>query len=198
MTTGQTLPTTTKSIDRAQLDAVLMPIVRAHGAEVVDVEFKSESGGWVLRVFVEKLGSADGMSSTKDAAVALSVCSAVARELSPALDVADFIPHRYHLEVSSPGVERPLKTRRDYERFAGKKAKLRLSAPVRGQKVITGILGALEGDVLSVTDDAAGSQAFPVPLRDITAARLVFEFGPAPFRGKPNQHRPGKKSSKGK
>src|SRR5688572_547357 len=111
--------------DRARLEVVVGPVLRAHGAELVDVEFKSEPVGWVLRVFVEKLGSAACLADTKAAAVDVDLCASVARELSPALDVADFIPHRYHLEVSSPGVERSLRAAQDFVRFGGKKAKLR-------------------------------------------------------------------------
>src|ERR1041385_9557849 len=102
------------TLDRARLDAILSPIVRAHGGEVVDVEFKSEQGGWVLRVYVEKAGAAESKMSTQEAAVDLELCTHVARELSPALDAVDLVPHRYHLEVSSPGVERPLRGERDF------------------------------------------------------------------------------------
>jgi ribosome maturation factor RimP len=168
-------------IDRDRLDAVLSPIVEAHGGEVTDVEFKSEAGGWVLRVFVEKLGSKTKHATTQDAAVDLELCSNVAKELSPALDVADLIPHRYHLEVSSPGVERPLHDAQDYERFAGLKAKLKVHNAVRGQKVLVGVIGApVEGKV-PVQD---GGASYEVPLDNIAAARLVFEFGPAPKPGK--------------
>src|SRR5690348_8360108 len=101
----KSFPSLPPSIKRDRLAAIVEPIVRAHGAEVVDFEFKSEPGGWVLRVFVEKLGSAEALASTEQAAVDLDLCASVARDLSPALDVADLIPHRYHLEISSPGIE---------------------------------------------------------------------------------------------
>jgi ribosome maturation factor RimP len=173
-----------------RVDAVVDPIVRAHGGEVVDLEFKSEPSGWVLRIFVEKLGSADSNASTQQAAVDLALCSAVARELSPALDAADLIPHRYHLEISSPGVERPLRTLRDFVRFAGKKAKIKVHESVRGQKVLTGLLGPCSGEAFEVTD---GAQSYNVRIDNVASARLVFEFGPAPKPGqKPGQH-PGKK-----
>jgi ribosome maturation factor RimP len=172
--------------DRGRLEVVAAPILRAHGAELVDVEFKSEPQGWVLRVYVEKLGSAAAMADTKAAAVDLDLCANVARELSPALDVADLIPHRYHLEVSSPGIERPLRKAQDFVRFAGLKAKLKLQNAVRGQKVLVGILGPLKGELLALQD---GGASYEIPLGDITSARLVFEFGPAPKPG----GKPGKK-----
>jgi ribosome maturation factor RimP len=171
----------TPGIDRERLDAVVEPVVRAHGAEVVDMEFKSEPGGWVLRVFVEKLGSADRNADTRDAAVDLDLCSHVSRDLSTALDVADIIPHRYHLEISSPGVERPLKRERDFVRFTGKKAKLKLHTASHGQKVIVGMLeGAADGKVRV----AEGSLTHEIAIGEIAGARLVFEFGPAPKPGK--------------
>ena len=175
-------------VDRERLSAVLDPIAKAHGAEVFDVEFKSEPSGWVLRIYVEKLGSSEGKASTRDAAIDLELCSQVARELSPALDVADVVPHRYHLEVSSPGVERPLKRRQDYERFQGEKAKLRLHAAEQGQKVLVGKLTGVESkgadaeDAIIAIQD--GSRTYKVALSNISAARLVFEFGPQPKPGK--------------
>jgi ribosome maturation factor RimP len=172
------------SIDRARLDAVVEPVVRAHGGEVVDIQWRQEPSGWVLRVFVERQGSGEAKLSTESAAVSLELCANVARDLSPALDVADLISHRYSLEVSSPGVERPLRTARDYQRFTGKKAKLRLNEPVDGQKVIVGVI---ETDPALVSGEVAirdGSRVHQVPLSKVESARLVFEFGPAPRPGK--------------
>jgi ribosome maturation factor RimP len=176
-------------VDRTRLDGIVNPVVLAHGAEVVDLELKSEPGGWVLRIFVEKAGSADSNADTRDAAVDLDLCSGIARDLSPALDVADIIPHRYHLEISSPGVERPLRSERDFVRFTGKKAKLKLlsaSAASHGEKVVVGILAGVEGGKVKVTD---GQREHAIPLDQIATARLVFEFGPAPKPGKASKNR---------
>jgi ribosome maturation factor RimP len=152
----------------------------------VDFELKNENG-WILRVYVEKLGALADKLSTKQAAIDLSLCTNIARDLSPALDVADPIPHRYSLEVSSPGIERPLKKTADFERFAGEKAKLKLRNAVAGQKVLVGTLGPVNDGKLAVTD---GGRTFEVPLEDVTSARLVFEFGPA---SRPQPHRQKKK-----
>lgn len=177
------------SVDRERLTAVIEPVVRAHGAELFDLELKNENG-WVLRVYVEKAGASADRLSTKQAAIDLELCAAIARDLSPALDVADPIPHRYNLEVSSPGLERPLKKAADYERFQGEKAKLKLRTAVAGQKVLVGRLGRLEGKKLSVEQDGRN---YEVSLDDILAARLVFEFGPA---SKPSSHGGKKKKRK--
>jgi ribosome maturation factor RimP len=160
---------------------VIAPVARAHGAEVFDLEWKSEPGGWVLRVYVEKLGSAEGNLPTEKASVDLELCARVARDLSPALDVADVVGHRYNLEVSTPGVERPLRSARDYARFEGKKAKLKLKVAVAGQKVLTGMLGPLQGGAVTLV---VGDKPHPIALEDIASAHLVFDFGPAPKPGK--------------
>ena len=183
-------------VDRKRLLDVIEPVVFGHGAEIVDVELQNESG-WILRVFVEKAGSADKNASVVDAAVSLELCANVSRDLSPALDVADLIPVRYNLEISSPGLERPLRSARDFSRFEGQKAKIRVTNPVAGQRVLVGKLGPVSSGNVAVVD---GSRTFEVPLADVEKAHLVFEFGPAPKPGKKNaavspsgERRPGKK-----
>lgn len=166
-------------VDRQRLLAVVEPVARAHGAEVFDLEFKNENG-WVLRIFVERLGADLNKLSTKDAAVDLELCANIARDLSPALDVEDPIPGRYHLEVSSPGIERPLKKESDYVRFEGEKAKLKLRTGVQGQKVLVGTLGPVAAGTLTLFE---GERSHAVALDDVVTARLVFEFGPSPKPG---------------
>lgn len=176
--------------DRDRLVAVIEPVVRAHGAELVDLELKNENG-WVLRVYVEKLGASEQKMSTKDAAVDLELCSHIARDLSPALDVEDPIPNRYNLEVGSPGLERPLKKDADFVRFSGHKAKLKLAKGVGGQKVLVGTLGAVDAARNLTIED--GGRSHLVPLDDVVAARLVFEFGPA---SKPGSHAGNKRKKR--
>lgn len=178
-----------RGVDRAALVRVVTPIVLAHGGELYDVEWKSERGGWVLRVLVEKAGAAEQRLSTRDAAVDLEMCSDVSRDLSTALDVADLFPHAYHLEVGTPGVERALRGESDLRRFAGEKARFKLREGVSGQKVVVGIVGPVEGGRLKVQD---GGRTFELALDDIESARLVFEFGkksPPPSHGKPAKKR---------
>ena len=161
-------------IDRDALHGVVDPVARAHGAEVVDMELKPDRGRWILRVYVEKAGAAANNLSTRDAAVDLDLCANVSRDLSPALDVADLIPHAYFLEVSSPGVERPLRVARDFVRFTGQKAKLKLRESVDGQRVLIGILDGVQGGSVRVKE---GSRIHEAPLSSIESARLIFEFG---------------------
>ncbi len=169
----------------AALTAIAEPIARAHGGEVVDIELRLEKtatkNGWVLRILVERLGAAEKNLSTEEAAVDLDLCAGIARELAPALDAADLIEDAYDLEVGSPGIERELRGERDFGRFKGKKAKLKLSSPVAGSKVFAGILGPVVEGKLTVTD---GKRVVEVPITEIVSARLVFEFGPAPKPGK--------------
>ncbi len=181
----------TPSVDRTRLRAVIEPVVSAHGAELCDFELKNENG-WVLRVYVERRGAMVDKLSTKDAAVDLELCSNIARDLSPALDVSDPIPHRYSLEVGSPGVERTLRRPEEFVRFAGEKAMLKLgpgATGAEGQKVLVGRLGALIGQTLTLDidsdvsgsgDSAKATGSYSVQLEDVVSARLVFEFGPAP------------------
>ena len=164
-------------IDRDALVRVVEPVVHAHGAELVDLELKPDRGGWVLRVYVEKAGAASNKLSTREAAVDLELCADVSRDLSPALDVVDLIPHAYHLEVGSPGVERPLRGAGDFARFAGQKAKLKLREPVGGQRVVIGVIDRVTGDRVSVSE---GQRRHDVPLAVIERARLVFELTTQP------------------
>lgn len=193
------------ALDLTTLVPIVEPIVRAHGGEISDLEWTSEPGGWVLRVLVEKQGSAAGKLGTEESAVSLELCSNVARELSPALDVSEMVGHRYSLEVSSPGIERPLRRPADYERFAGKLVKVKFKnpvspaapsgAPVSGaqkstapkpERVVTGILEADENaaGAWRVVD---GARSFPFTLEDVAEARLVFEFGSKKTARKPSK-----------
>jgi ribosome maturation factor RimP len=180
-----TSSTSFHGIDRDALMRVVDPIARAHGAEVVDLELRPERAGWVLRVYVEKAGAATHNLSTRDAAVDLELCANVSRDLSPALDIADLIPHAYNLEVSSPGVERPLRSERDFVRFSGQKAKLRLREPVGGQRVLVGVLdGVVEGRVRLLE----GKHTHEIPVASIDGARLVFEFGTSSQHRQQSKH----------
>ena len=178
-------------LDRARLDAVIGPVVRAHGGEVVDIEWKQEPGGWVLRVFVEKLGSAASNASTESSGVSLErVPGSRATSRPPSTWQTSFRTGTTS-RCSSPGVERPLRDARDYARFVGKKAKVRVRDLVDGQKVVLGVIeecaGAGEEPRVALRE---GAQLRVIPLSNVVSARLVFEFGPPP--------RPGKAPGKGK
>jgi ribosome maturation factor RimP len=188
-----------RGIDRAPLEAAITPVLRAHGVESVEISYQMEREGWVLRVTVESLestGAAQPASEHEPAAVGferidLGLLSEISRDLSSALDVADVIPHRYHLEVSSPGLERPLRSARDYERARGQLAKVHLAHPLPdGQKVLRGTILGVEGEAFRIEVDGHEMSA---RLDEVERARLVFELsshpkGARPKSGKHTRH----------
>ena len=100
-------------LDRERVLAAVEPILAAHRVDAVELVFKTDRSGWVLELTLEKAGE-----RVPGAGITLELCADISREVSAALDVADCIPHRYRLEVGSPGVERALYSLADYERFA--------------------------------------------------------------------------------
>lgn len=145
---------------QAAIEQYAEPLLREMGLELVEVQFRREGHGWVLRLFIDR-----------EQGVSLDDCTAVSRAIGTWLDVEDLIEHAYHLEVSSPGLERPLKRIEDFQRFSGKKAKIRLKEPRDGQKVFIGTLEQLVGEQVSMlTDD--GKQV-TILLTEIDRARLA-------------------------
>ncbi|MCP3167679.1 ribosome maturation factor RimP [Myxococcus qinghaiensis] len=146
--------------------SVLEPLVAGEGLELVDLEFVREREGWVLRLFIDKPGGRVGLDE----------CSQVSRAVDPVLDVEDFIPHEYSLEVSSPGVDRPLRKPDHFERVQGQKVKVKTFGPVGEppRKSFTGTLTGVAGDSISVEVEGAGT--FRILFKDIAKANLEFEF----------------------
>jgi len=145
---------------------LLEPIVAGEGLELVDLEFIREREGWVLRLFIDKPGGRVGLEE----------CSQVSRAVDPVLDVEDIIPHEYNLEVSSPGVNRPLKKLAHYERVKGQKVKVKTYGPIGDppRKNFTGMLAEVSGEDIAVEVEGAGR--FRIPFKDIAKANLEFEF----------------------
>ncbi|HEX7662893.1 MAG TPA: ribosome maturation factor RimP [Polyangiaceae bacterium] len=164
-------------VELDRIRAAAEPIVSAYGAELVNVELKTEQGGWVLRVTIEKAGSLASKATTQAAAVDLEVCADISRELSPALDVMDAIPQRYSLEVGTPGLERDLHTPAEFARFVGQKAKLRVTVPQRGQSVVVGEIAEGTNETHVALQD--GGASYQIPFAEIAHANLVFELTPA-------------------
>jgi ribosome maturation factor RimP len=141
-----------------------------YGLEIFDVQFRREGGGMVLRVLIDRPGPA----STAEDSVGVDDCANVSRELSTIFDVEDIVPVAYTLEVSSPGLDRPLRNAQDYRRFAGRRAKLVMREAVDGQKYFKGTLGGIEeNDVLI---DAEDGRRHRVPVGVITRANLEVDF----------------------
>ncbi|MFS8571601.1 MAG: ribosome maturation factor RimP [Clostridia bacterium] len=132
------------------------------GVEVVDVEYVKERGEYFLRVYIDKPGG-----------VTLDDCEAFSVVLGERLDEVDPIPNSYSLEISSPGIERPLKKEADFERFAGRRVAVRTYAPLDGRKNWKGVLhGLSDGHVVLEVD----GQRVTIPLTSIAKAHLVAEW----------------------
>ena len=141
-----------------------------YGLELFDVTYGRESGRNVLRVVLDR----PGPSATAEDSVSLEHCAKVSEELSAVLDVEDVVPAEYTLEVSSPGLDRPLRSRSDYERFAGRFAKIVTAEPVSKQTAFAGHLRGVDGD--DVLFEAVGGKLQRLPLRVIKRAHLEVEF----------------------
>ena len=161
----------TQLIDRIR--AVAERVARSYNLEIFDVQFRRESAGWMLRIFVD-VPEDDAHPATPDASVTVQDCERVSRDVSAILDVDETIEHRYILEVSSPGLDRPLRSAADYRRFAGRIAKIAVSEAVDGQKHFEGRLQGLEQDAV-VIETTPGKRQL-IPLSVITRARLEVEF----------------------
>lgn len=150
--------------------AIAERVAAARGLEVWDVQSRREATGHVLRVFIDR----PGPSATPDESVSIGDCEQVNREMSTILDVEDPLPFAYTLEVSSPGLTRPLRGPADYVRFAGRLAKVVVREAVDNQKAFEGrIRGVQDGAVLL---EAPHGRMHHLPLELITRARLEVEF----------------------
>ena len=143
---------------RETLLKLLEPALEALGYELVELEFPPH----LLRIYIDREGG-----------VTVDDCEIVSRQVSAVLDVEDPIPGAYTLEVSSPGLDRPLRKQADFIRFAGERAKVELALPKDGRRRFTGTLKGCEaGEVLIEVD----GEDHRLPLADIDKARLVPEF----------------------
>jgi len=145
-------------------------VAEGYGLEIFDVQFRREASGMVLRVQLDRPGPA----ATAEECVSVADCSRVSRDLSALLDVDDIIPGAYTLEVSSPGLDRPLRGRADYERFTGRRAKLVVRQAVNGQTFFRGRLAGVDLDAVLL--DGEGDKQHRVPLELVTRANLEVEF----------------------
>ena len=153
-----------------QVRAMASRVAAGYGLDVFDVQFRREGSGMVLRVQLDRPGPA----ATAEESVSVEDCAHVSRDLSAMLDVEDVVPTSYTLEVSSPGLDRPLRAAADYTRFAGRRAKLVMREAVDGQSFFKGTLrGVDSGEVLIDADDGRRHR---VPIGVITRAHLEVEF----------------------
>jgi len=138
------------------------PILEAYGLELVNVEYQREAQGWVLRIFIDREGG-----------VTIDDCAQVSGELGTILEVRELIPNPYILEVSSPGLTRPLKKAEDFQKFRNHLVKIKTFEPLEGRRNFKGTLLGLEGDLVRVEVDGQG---YEIPLKSIAKANLEIEF----------------------
>lgn len=159
-----------RPIDLEKVEHAIEPAVRASGYELVACEWKLEEGRNILRVMIDREGG-----------VNLADCETLSRLLAPMLDVEDLIPDAYNLEISSPGLNRPLRKLSDFRKFIGKTLKVETTHPLANRRNFKGELQAVEGETLRIAVDG---QVFSVPYADVSKARLevdwdrVFQKGP--------------------
>ncbi len=147
------------------------PIILTEGMELIDIEYRQESRGWVLRFYIDK---EDGLT--------LSHCSHLSAQIGDLLEVKDLIPHRYTLEVSSPGLNRTLKREKDFKTYVGEIIKINTSKPIDQRRSFTGkLLGYREEKVIIGSDN----QEFLIPISLISKANVQYQF-PDPKKKKAN------------
>lgn len=157
-------PTGRQFIEQKTRD-VAGPIVAGEGMELLDVEYLREREGWVLRLFIDKEGG-----------VGLEDCQQASRAVETALDVEDYIPQEYSLEVSSPGLNRPLTKLEHFKRVEGQTVKVKTYGPIGDppRKNFTGkLIGVSDG---SVAVEVQGAGRFDIAFKDIAKANLEFDF----------------------
>ena len=150
--------------------AIAERVAAPRGLVIWDIQSRREAVGHVVRVFIDR----PGPSATPEESVSIEDCEQVNRELSTILDVEDPLPFTYTLEVSSPGLDRPLRDVDDYRRFAGRYAKVVVREAVDNQKAFEGHLRGVEYD--EVLLEAPNGRVHRLPFRLVTRGRLEVEF----------------------
>jgi ribosome maturation factor RimP len=169
-------------VDFDRVRTAVGPVLAAHRVSLVDLEWVTEHGAWTLRVTIESNDAAASMSSDPAGGVSLEDCADVSRDISTVLDEVDVFAHAYSLEVSSPGLERKLRSPADFRRFRGKAARVKLGRPAAdGQRLLRGELVEAPEDKVAVVVDGKRIEA---SLDDVVEARLVFELVPQPKKSK--------------
>lgn len=152
-----------REIIEQKAEALLLPIAEEMNLELVDVEYVKEGGAWYLRAYIDKEGG-----------VTIDDCEAVSRAFNPLLDEHDFIADSYTMEISSPGLGRPLKKEKDYARSVGKELEIHTYRAIDGEKEFFGTLVSYDKEQVTIREENGESHRF---LRaDISLIRLAFDF----------------------
>ena len=152
-----------REIYEAKTEELILPIVEANNFELVDVEYVKEAGSWYLRIYIDKEGG-----------ININDCELVSRAFSEILDQKDYIEDAYILEVSSPGLGRPLKKDKDFQRNMGEEVEVRTYKPINKQKEFVGLLEAWDKE--TVTLQLESGELFTLNRGDIALIRQYIEF----------------------
>jgi len=146
----------------AHAEGLLRDLVQADGVELVHAEYQSKTSPSVLRIYIDKPGG-----------VSLQDCARVSKHASALLDEEDFVPRRYVLEISSPGIERPLFKEADYRRFVGKEIRLITTERIEDRRKFTGLIRTFSKGILKLEFDG---ETYQIPFSKIRKANLVHRF----------------------
>jgi len=150
-------------LERDDIGKIIERVAAREGLELVHWEMIGPRNNFVLRIYIDKPGGVNHGD-----------CETVSNQVGTLLDVEDLIANRYTLEVSSPGIERGLYKRADYERFAGNRVKIKTFAPIGGQRNFRGLLVGISDDTVSIDTDTAGR--IEIPYEQIAKANIEYEF----------------------
>lgn len=145
-----------------EIQRLIEPVLSEMGIELVDMEFVSGQHRRILRIYADR-----------PTGINLDDCAMVSREIGNLLDVKDVLQHHYVLEVSSPGLNRPLKNEKDFLRVVGRKIKVKTAVPLEGCRNFTGVLRSFDGATLRLKLD---DTVVLIPKRDVKKANLMFNF----------------------
>jgi len=154
---------------REQLIDVVEPAVNAAGYDLVELELRREPHAFVLRVFIDLLEAEGEVAG----GVTVADCERASRTVSAALDVSDPIPTKFALEVSSPGLDRPLRRLSDFQKYAGRRARIKLHDPIDGRRNFAGTLRDAADGVVHIEADG---REFALPLAGIVKAHLEYDL----------------------
>lgn len=152
-----------REIYEAKTEELVLPIVEVNHFELVDVEYVKEAGTWYLRIYIDKEGG-----------ISIDDCELVSRAFSDILDQEDYIEDAYILEVSSPGLGRPLKKDKDFQRNLGEEVEVRTYKPINKQKEFIGLLDAWDKE--SVTLQLESGELFTIARAEIALIRQALDF----------------------
>ncbi len=148
----------------SEIEDIITPIIKNHDMELVDLKWSQRSGNWILCIYIDK-----------EKGITLNDCEVINHEISDLLDRTDLISHHFVLEVSSPGVERPLKKKNDFVRFIDYNIKVSTHEPLQGQKNFKGRLRGINSDENILLQLRESGNEIQIPFHKIAKANLIFQ-----------------------